>query len=308
MSSLRIVSLVPSATETVVRLGLGSALVGRSHACNFPPEVEGLPALTRPRLAERSSQGIHDEVRARLADGLALFDVDLEQLRALAPTHLLLQDQCGVCAVSPRDLETALAAWLGHRPEVVRLAPHQLADVWRDIESIGHALGRSGRAEALTKDLSHRLSDLAEAVGKDEERPSVACIEWLEPILIAGHWVPELVRLAGGRPVLAETGAPSREVSLETLRESAAEVWLLQPCGFDLPTVRSAWQAAAALRGAARLVEAPGSPPQRIALCDGDAYFNRPGPRLVESAELLAEVLHPDRVPTRHRGSGWHPA
>ncbi len=296
MTLPRIVSLVPSATETVYRLGLGDALVGRSHVCNFPPEASALPVLTRPQLASRSSRGVHDEVRSRLAAGLALFDVDLDALRALTPTHLLVQDQCSVCAVSPADLEAALASWLaGPRPELIRLAPHQLADVWADIATIGAALDRSEAARSLREELSFRLSDLAEATGFHEERPRVACIEWLDPVMIAGHWVPELVRLASGAAVLAEVGAPSRTVDLETLERAAPDVVVLQPCGLDLVSGRAAWAEATTLRGAlGRFRDARGRP-IRVALADGDAFFNRPGPRLVESAELLAEILHPTR-------------
>lgn len=296
MTSPRIVSLVPSATETVYRLGLGDALVGRSHVCNFPPEVSALPVLTRPQLASRSSRGVHDEVQSLLAEGLALFDVDLDLLRALAPTHLLVQDQCSVCAVSPADLEGALAGWLaGPRPELVRLAPHQLSDVWADITIIGDAIDRPEAARSLRKELSYRLSDLAESTGLHQKRPRVACVEWLDPVMIAGHWVPELVRLAGGEPILAEVGAPSRTLDLESLERAAPDVVVLQPCGFDLAQGRAAWDEATSLRSALSRWRDANAEPIRVALADGDAFFNRPGPRLVESAELLAEILHPTR-------------
>jgi len=294
MTLPRIVSLVPSATEIVYRLGLGDALVGRSHACNFPPEARALPVLTRPQLASTSSRGVHDEVRSLLAAGLAVFDVDLEALRALEPTHLVVQDQCSVCAVSPADLETALAGWLaGRKPELIRLAPHQLSDVWADITTLGAALDRPEAARLLRDELSFRLSDLAEAVGIHREKPRVACIEWLDPVMIAGHWVPELVRLAGGVPILAAVGAPSPTVELEALERAAPDIVVLQPCGFDLELGRAAWDEASSLRDAlGRWRDARGQP-VRVALADGDAFFNRPGPRLVESAELLAEILHP---------------
>ena len=300
----RIVSLVPSATEIVCRLGLGDALVGRSHACNEPPEVSALPVLTRPQLAARSSRGVHDEVRSLLAAGLAVFDVDLDRLRALEPSHLLVQDQCSVCAVSPADLEAALAGWLADRtPRLIRMAPRQLADVWDDIATLGDALDRSQAARSLRERLSFRLSDLAEVTGSRGQRPRVACIEWLDPVMIAGHWVPELVRLAGGVPVLAEVGGASRTVDLETLARARPDVIVLQPCGFDLERGRAAWDEAAALRSAlARLLDVGGEP-VRVALADGDAFFNRPGPRLVESAELLAEILAPSRA---HGGPSSH--
>ncbi len=307
MASPRIVSLVPSATETVFRLGAGDGLVGRSHACDFPPAATSRPALTRPRLGETSSRGIHDELRGLLARGLAIFDLDLEALRALGPTHLIVQDQCSVCAVAPSDLEAGLAEWLGEKPTLVSLSPHTLHDVWRDLETIGQAIGRGDRATALRRELATRLSELVERIGHPPQRPRVACLEWLDPPMIAGHWVPELVRLAGGEPLLGRSGGASLTISTDELIAAAPEVVLVQACGFDLERTRHAWQQATALRAALAEGGASGSgPTPRVVLCDGDAYFNRPGPRLVDSAELLGEVLHPQpgaRGAAERRGS-----
>lgn len=293
---LRIVSLVPSATETVFALGLGDRLVGRSHACDFPRAALDLPALTQPHLETHSSRGVHDEVRARLESGLAIYALDLERLRDLRPTHLLVQDQCSVCAVSPADLEQALGAWLGEAPRLVRLAPHDLSDAWRDIRSIGLALGRAEAADRLCESLSFRLSDLAEATGStpSRTRPKVACIEWLDPIMIAGHWVPELVRLAGGDPLLSRVGGPSRTVDLRALDQAAPDVVVVQACGFDLDESLRQWQALPELAKALLALRDTRGRPVPIAVTDGSAFFNRPGPRLVDSAELLGRILHPE--------------
>lgn len=283
---------------------MGHALVGRSHACNFPAEALELPALTRPQLETDSSRGIHDEVRARLSEGLGIYDLDLDAIRTLAPSHLLVQDQCSVCAVSPHDLEGALAGWLGSKPCLVRLAPHQLSDVWQDLASIGRALARDEAAHELRRELSFRLSDLAEMVGSIGNRPRVCCIEWLDPILLAGHWVPELVRLAGGEPVLSKTGGVSQTVDLALLRSARPDVIVVQACGFDLARTRQQWHEhphlAESFRG---WTDATGNP-IRVALTDGDAYFNRPGPRLVDSAELLSEILHAPPPKGRPLGDG----
>lgn len=288
----RIVSLVPSATETVFRLGAGDHLVGRSHVCLYPTEATALPALTQVKLGAESSRGIHDEVRARLSEGLALYDVDLDRLRQLEPTHLLVQDQCSVCAVSPADLETALREWFGKAPEVVALAPHQLIDVWADIERVGNAVGRAAEARQLCADLAGRLSDLVESSVPSAPRPRVACVEWLEPLMIAGHWVPELVRLAGGEPVLAETGGASTTVDVKTLAQAQPDVLIIQICGFDLAASRRAWTQAEGLRAELARAFGDGRPAIPIFLTDGDAYFNRPGPRLVDSAEIVAALLN----------------
>jgi iron complex transport system substrate-binding protein len=290
MAATRIVSLVPSATETVFRLGAGDSLVGRSHACDFPAEAQSRPVLTRPRLSQTSSRGIHDELRSLLSGGLAIYDLDLDGLRALAPTHLLVQDQCSVCAVSPADLEAALAEWLGTPPELVQLAPSQLHDVWRDLAAIGDAIGRSAEATRLRHVLADDLTNIVEGLGALPGRPRVACIEWLEPLMIAGHWIPELVRIAGGEPLLNHTGAPSRTIDCAELLAASPEVIVLQVCGFDLEASRRAWDAWPELRKA--LAELPDDRP-RVFLTDGDAFFNRPGPRLVESTKILAAILHP---------------
>lgn len=304
-SPARIVSLVPSATETVFALGAGDQLVGRSHVCDFPEAARAQPVLTTPKLAAASSRGIHDEVRARLTAGLAIYDVDLEQLRALAPTHLLVQDQCSVCAVSPAELTGALTAWLGTPPELVSFAPHQLADVWRDLETIGAAIGRHAEARALRTQLAWRLSDLVEQSPHPAgEAPlRVACVEWLDPLMLAGHWVPELVRLAGGQPILARTGGPSLTVSAEILAAEKPDVLLLQICGFDLEASASAWDAAQPLRRdlSRRLgADVP------VLLADGNAYFNRPGPRLVEAAARLASSLRCLEAERAARAAGPH--
>jgi iron complex transport system substrate-binding protein len=321
MARPRIVSLVPSATETLYRLGTGDDLVGRSHGCDYPIEARVLPALTRPRLTTTSSRGIHDEVRARLADGLAIYDIDLEQLRSLEPTHLLVQDQCSVCAVSPADLESALAEWLGAKPALVSIAPHQLGDVWRDIETIGQAIGRSERASSLRRQLAERLSGLVETLSRGSIesgstaksstqtiwRPRVACIEWLDPLMIAGHWIPELVRIAGGDPLFGEVGGASKTIGVSALMAAAPDVLVLQVCGFDLAETERAWAIRGPLRAA---LDAMSGRRPRVFLTDGDAFFNRPGPRLVESAEILAEILHPTRVDAIHAGTHfreWEP-
>ena len=186
--------------------------------------------------------------------------------------------------------------------------PHQLVDVWSDIEAIARALGCPSEGKALRTTLSHRLSDLAESTGMltfAGRRPRVACIEWLDPIMIAGHWVPELVRLAGGVPILAKTGGPSVVVDRDALEAARPDVLVVQPCGFDLEATRREWAAHPLLAQAFATWRNAEHRPLRVALADGDAYFNRPGPRLVESAEVLAEILSPEPHPRPHEGEGW---
>jgi len=302
----RIASLLPSATEIACALGFQECLVGRSHECDFPAGVEALPALTQPKLdAKRTSREIDASVRALLQDGLSVYRVDAERLRALAPDVILTQDQCEVCAASLADVEAALAAWTGVRPTLVSLRPRSLGDAFCDFQRVADALGATEQGQSVAARLANRISDVGERTGRMRERPSVACIEWIEPPMAAGHWMPELVTLAGGRALLGETGAPSQWIELEALLRADPDAIVVLPCGFDLERTR-------------RELPALGSRPEwrrlravredRAFLADGSALMNRPGPRLVESLEVLAEILHPEEFAPHHRGRWWERA
>jgi iron complex transport system substrate-binding protein len=299
----RIVSLLPSTTEIVCALGLGTRLVGRSHECDFPPFVKELPACTQAKLDPAAPGAeIDRRVKRLVAEGLSIYRVDPERLRALRPDVILTQEQCEVCAATPRDLEDALADWIGARPRVVSLTPTTLGDVFRDVVDVAAALGVAGRGRALVGELTGRVSAIGEKTGDLSPRPRVACLEWIDPLMAAGHWMPELVRLAGGTSLFGESGQQSPWIDFEELRAADPDVIVALPCGFDLPRTREelrgleASAAFAALRAARE---------GRVALADGNAYFNRPGPRLVDSLEILAEILHPDRFDFGHAGAAW---
>ncbi|MCZ6463825.1 MAG: ABC transporter substrate-binding protein, partial [Proteobacteria bacterium] len=239
MAPPRIVSLLPSTTEIACALGFRDALVGRSHECDFPPGIEILPVCTRARFEDGTSGEIDDRVRDLVQRGLSVYHVDAERLRALAPDVILTQDQCEVCAVSVKDLEDALRQWTGGLPRVVSLSPQTLGDVWGDIRRVGAALGAPERAEELVVELTNRVTEIGEQTGDTAARPTVACIEWIDPLMAAGNWVPELVTLAGGRDPLGQPGAPSAWIEWETLRRIDPDVVLLLPCGFDLARTRA---------------------------------------------------------------------
>jgi iron complex transport system substrate-binding protein len=299
----RIASLLPSATEIACALGFEKDLVGRSHECDHPPGVAALPALTRPRLdAGAPSAAIDARVKELVARGLSVYDVDAELLRQLAPDVILTQDQCEVCAASPTDLEAALADWLGARPRLVSLSPVTLGDVWGDLARVAAALGAPERGSALCEALADRVTEVAERTGRLRPRPGVACVEWLDPLMAAGNWVPELVALAGGRDVLGRAGAHSAWISVAELAAANPDVVVLLPCGFDLARTRSELPALAQQKGWDELRAVR---ERRVFATDGNQFFNRPGPRLVESLEILAEILHPQEFAPRHRGSGW---
>jgi iron complex transport system substrate-binding protein len=299
----RIASLLPSTTEIVCALGLLEKLVGRSHECDFPPEVEALPVLTESKLDPRAkSDVIDDRVKQLVREGLSIYRVDAERLRALAPSVVLTQEQCDVCAASPKDVEAALQIWTGGRPRVVSLAPRTLADVWADLITVAAALGVPERGQALAEHLASRLTDVSERTLRIRPQPRVAAIEWTDPLMAAGNWMPELIALAGGTNVFGETGLHSPWLEWDALRAADPDVIVVLPCGFDLARTRREMAPLAAQPGwdELRAVRAG-----KVFLTDGNQYFNRPGPRLVESLEILAELLHPDEFPAKHLGTGW---
>lgn len=302
-NSPRIISLLPSATEIVAALGFRDHLVGRSHECDFPPGVEELPICSSTKVpADGTSYEIDERVKAIVAEGLSVYRVDVERLRELRPDFILTQTQCAVCAVTPRDLEQALCAWTGAQPAIVSLEPNDLADVWNDIRRVGQSLGVRERAEKLIDSLTARLAAIRDQARMAQSRPSVAAIEWLGPLMAGGNWMPELIEIAGGRGLFAQSGEHSSWLEWATLIEADPEVILLLPCGFKI---------AQTIRDLPLLTENPAWPnlravkQGRVYLIDGHHFFNRPGPRLVESAEIVAEILHPDRFSFGHRGPGW---
>lgn len=299
--SLRIASLLPSATELVCALGAEASLVARSHECDYPAGLSQLPVITQARFEDGNSREIDDRVQNLVGRGLSVYEVDTDLLRELAPDIILIQDQCKVCAASLDDIQTAVAEWTGGQPKVVSLSPTALSDVWSDIERVGIALGREDRAAGLLGKLTDRVTDIGER-SEGLGAPSVVCLEWFEPLMSAGNWVPELVALAGGENRLAQAGTHSPWLEWEALAAADPDVIVLMPCGFDLARTRSEFEAIrshSTWRGLRAVADG------RIYATDGNAYFNRPGPRLVDSLEVLAELLHPETFDFGHAGRGF---
>lgn len=301
--SLRIVSLIPSATEMVAALGLGVALVGRSHECDYPPGVERLPICTAPNLDPKgSSREIHDRVEELLQSTLSIYRLDLDQLVQLQPTHILTQAQCEVCAVSLAEVEAAIATLTHCTAQVISLQPHTLSEVWADLERLGRifAVDSTTPLTSLKGRVEHCRAQVRET------RPRVACIEWTDPLMAAGNWVPELVGLAGGENLFGTVGAHSPWMQWSELSDADPDVIVCMPCGFDLPQTQQATQELA-LQHTAQWSSLKAVKTQRVYLTDGNQYFNRPGPRLVDSLEILAEILHPDGIQYGHQSKGWLP-
>jgi iron complex transport system substrate-binding protein len=302
----RIVTLLPSATEIVAALGFADSIVGRSHECDYPREIENRPVCTAPKFkVGGSSAEIDRRVNAVVRDALSVYSVDADLIRRLNPDVIVTQTQCEVCAVSLRDVEDAVAATLGARPQIVPLAAVALAEIWEDIERVARALDAPARGVELTGRLKARTAAIADRAAKIDSRPAVACIEWIDPLMAAGNWMPELVAMAGGRNVFGAAGQHSPRVTFEDLAANDPDVIVLAPCGFDIARTMSEIQALSGRGGWANLKAVRES---RVFVVDGNQYINRPGPRIVESLEILAELIRPDAFRFGHESSGWRRA
>ena len=288
---MRIVSLLPSATEIVCALGLQPALVGRSHECDFPAGVELLPVCTSPKVGGRDTREIHGSVSAILQHDLSVYSVDDALLRELAPTHIVTQIQCEVCAVSLRDVEAAIAGWSGIAPpRIVALNPQSLDDVFDDIRRVGEALGVDAAPLVASMRSSMRVGQTFLSGRTDKNVcPTLLFIEWIEPLMSGGNWMPTLIDLAGGTSVLAEAGQHSPWISWQQVAAADPDIIVIGPCGFRVAdserdlhylTSNPAWVSLRAVRNG------------DVHIVDGNQYFNRPGPRLVESLAILAEIFH----------------
>ncbi|MCI0490538.1 MAG: cobalamin-binding protein [Blastocatellia bacterium] len=299
----RIISLIASATEIVCALGFEQQLVGRSHECDFPPAVKDLPQCTSPKFnVEGTSYEIDQRVKAVVQDALSVYRVDAALLEELQPTHIITQSQCEVCAVSLKDVEEAVCELTSSHPAIVSLEPNALADVWDDIRRVASALEAPERATQLIGRMQARMDEITEKARSINSRPTVACIEWIEPLMAAGNWMPELVEMAGGRNLFGEAGKHSPWMTWEELVEKNPDIMIVTPCGFDIARTleemhlleeKPEWKDLTAVRAG------------RVFVADGNQYFNRPGPRLVESLEILAELFHPEVFHFDHEGEGW---
>ena len=298
----RIVSLLPSATEIVCALGFEEALVGRSHECDFPHGIERLPVCTEPKVRGGDTRAIHASVSEILRQDsvappppaavtgegagpttqhISVYRVNAALLRELQPTHIVTQIQCEVCAVSLRDVEAAMANWIGTAPQLIALNPQSLDDVFDDIRRVGAALGADG--DGLVRSLCSRMRSVTNA-----KPPRVAMIEWIEPLMIGGNWMPTLIEMAGGIDALGRAGEPSFWITWDDLVRADPDIIVVAPCGFriedsqrdlHLLTEDARWQSLRAVRA------------ERVFIADGNQFFNRPGPRLAESLQILADIV-----------------
>jgi len=287
----KVVSLLAGATEIVCALGGQSNLVGRSHECDYPTSIHSLPFCTSALLdASRSSLEIDESVKNHLSSGMPIYKVDRERLEALHPDVIVTQSHCEVCAVSRKDVEASLGPELLQSADIVSLRPNCLNDIWNDFAMVAEAIKIPEEGRRLIHDCKARMAAVSEKASKLSIRPRVACIEWTDPLMAAGNWVPELVEMAGGENVFGQAGVHSPWMEWTDLLEKDPDVIVVLPCGFDLPRVRKEMTPLTGRREWASLSAVRN---KKVFLVDGNQFFNRPGPRVVESLEILAEILHP---------------
>jgi iron complex transport system substrate-binding protein len=300
---VRIASLLPSATELLFGIGAGAEVVGVTHECDFPVEAGRLPRLTSSSIDHtgQSCAAIDRHIRGALHSGSSIYRLDEELLARLRPDLIVTQELCEVCAVSYRQVESAVRELPGEVP-VLSLEPESLDDIMETALVLGRATGHEAGAEALVASMRHRIAAVAALPPVDGGRPGVACIEWTDPLMAGGHWVPEMVRLAGGDDVLGAEGARSEQVSWEHVVEAAPDAMVLMPCGYGLARSLAC---APEVTGRPGFNALPAARDGRVAAVDGSSYFNRPGPRIVAGLELLAAILRTAHGEALPEGAAW---
>jgi len=287
--AMRIASLLPSATEIVGALGAEDQMVGRSHECDFPESIRDRPVLTASKIdPAQSSRAIDQSVRAALTDALSVYEVNENELARTRPDVVLTQDLCEVCAVSQDEVRRTLERSVGGPTRLVSLSPTRLSNVLDDVERVADALGIAARGRRVRAELEARITAIDDRAAKAASRPRVVSIEWLEPIMLGGTWMPELIETAGGKAVGVHAGHAAPTVTPDALRALVPEVVIVKPCGF---TLARALEERDVIE---RTIQSAVGAGTRIYVTDGNAFFNRPGPRLVESLEIAAACIHPE--------------
>lgn len=299
----RIVSLIASGTEIIWALGFGDGLVGRSHECDYPREVSHLPEVTWTKFDTNGrSYDIDQRVKAIVQEGLSVYGVDAEALKKLKPDVIVTQDHCQVCAVSLRDVEEAVCCLLDSKPQIVSLNPNSLSDIFEDIRKVAEALNAVDSGKRLIDDIQRRMDAVARNTGEVADKPRVVFIEWIEPLMAGGNWVPELIEMAGGTNMLGIAGKHSKQMIFNQLATVDPEVLIVAPCGFDIERTAEEMPALLQWDGWADLTAVK---EDRVYLADGNQFFNRPGPRVAETLEICAEIIHPKLFKYGHEGTSW---
>ena len=298
----RVLSLLSSATEIIYALGCGDRLVGRSHECDYPEEVSELPICTIPKFnVDGTSREVDDEVKSLVQSALSIYYINEKLLKELKPDIIFTQSQCEVCAVSLSDVENALKNITGLSSRVVSVEPNSIEDIFNDILTIAKILNVRKKGKELVELIKAKI-DSTEKIVYQKSSPSVAAIEWIDPLMAAGNWVPQLIKVAGGKNLFGEEGKHSPWMKYNDLLDQDPEIIIVMPCGYDInkslieiKTLESKkdWGSLKAVSN------------RNVYITDGNQFFNRPGPRIIESLEILLEIIHPELSESKHIDSGW---
>ncbi|RZP21749.1 cobalamin-binding protein [bacterium] len=298
----RVLSLLSSTTEIIYALGCGDRLVGRSHECDYPEEVSELPICTIPKFnVDGTSREVDDEVKSLVQSALSIYYINEKLLKELKPDIIFTQSQCEVCAVSVSDVEKALNNITGLSSRVISVEPNSVEDIFNDILTIAEILNVRKKGKELVELIKAKI-DSTEKIVYQKSSPSVATIEWIDPLMAAGNWVPQLIRVAGGKNLFGEAGKHSPWMKYNDLVEQDPEIIIVMPCGYDIKKTlieiktlesKKGWGSLKAVRN------------RNVYITDGNQFFNRPGPRIIESLEILLEIIHSDFSESKHIDSGW---
>jgi iron complex transport system substrate-binding protein len=300
----KIVTLIPSATEIVAFLGQKDFIVGRSHECDYPKDLNKIVKLTSPKINVDGSSGeIDKQINTILENSLSVYKVDIEQLKILNPDFVVTQSQCEVCAVSFSEVEEIVAKHLNKKTKIISLQPNSLREVFNDIGRVAKAINiKEEISNKLIKSLETRLENIRKKA-LNQKKPTVACVEWIDPLMAAGNWIPEMVEISGGKDIFGQSCKDSHWIKFDEIKNSDPEIIVFLPCGFNIKKTENEvnnllkknkeWQHLKAFKN------------KKIFIVDGNQYFNRPGPRLIESLEIFAEIFHPQLFNFNHKKSGW---
>ena len=298
----RVLSLLSSTTEVVYALGCEDQLVGRSHECDYPPEVMTLPICTKPKFnVDGSSIEVDGQVKSILQNALSVYYINEDLLKELKPDIILTQSQCEVCAVSEKDVKGVVKNITGINPDIISVEPNSVKDIFKDIKIIAEALNVVDKGADLIDFMKNRIRTLKKSYDVKSEL-TVAAIEWIDPLMVAGNWVPELIEMAGGINLFGEAGKHSPWMEYKDLIEKDPQTIIIMPCGYNIQKSifeidslikQKGWQKINAVQN------------NKVYITDGNQYFNRPGPRIIESLEILIEIFHNDKTYFKHIDSGW---
>ena len=303
--SSKIVTLIPSATEIVAFLGQKNSIIGRSHECDYPHGLNHVARLTSPKInVDGTSKEIDKQINTILENSLSVYKVDVPKLKELNPDFIITQAHCEVCAVSFSEVENIVSKNLNKNTKIISLQPNTLNDVFDDIKRVAKELNIETEINNnLIKNLSERLNKIKELSSKQKNKPSVACIEWIDPLMMAGNWIPEMVQIAGGTNILGKSGKDSHWIKFNEIANQDPEIIIFLPCGFNIEKTQdelknflknnNEWKSLKAVKN------------KKIFVADGNQFFNRPGPRLLESIEIFAEIMHPNLFNFKHEKIGW---